>query len=130
MCTGSYASAAIFVSAISTWRAEHRSFDSVVGIEGQRAVTATSIASATGIPRESIRRKLRTPLKLGFIVEKGRARYILMPGVMQQPSRQAALARGIQQTMHCMNECLEPGVLQWVPAGKTKRSPGNKAGSE
>jgi hypothetical protein len=29
-----------------------------------------------------------------------------------------------------MNECLEHGVLQWVPAGKTKRSPGNKAGSQ
>lgn len=29
-----------------------------------------------------------------------------------------------------MNECVEHGVLQWVPAGKTKRSPDNRAGSQ
>jgi hypothetical protein len=69
-------------------------------------------------------------LKLGFIVEKGRARYILKPGVMQQPARQAAFARSIQQTVHFMNECFEHAVLQLVPAGKTKRSPDNKAGSQ
>jgi biotin operon repressor len=114
----------------AAFREQHRNFDSVIGVEGQRAVNATSIASATGIPRETVRRKLQQLLRLGFIIEKGRARYILKPGVMQQPARQAAFARGIQQTVHFMNECLEHGVLQWVPAGKTKRSPGNKAGSE
>lgn len=113
----------------AAFREQHRNFDSVIGVEGQRAVNATSIAGATGIPRETVRRKLQQLLKLGFIVEKGRARYILKPGVMQQPARQAAFARGIQQTVHFMNECLEHGVLQWVPAGKTKRSPGNKTGS-
>lgn len=106
----------------AAFRAEHRSFDSVVGVEGQRAVNATSIASASGIPRETVRRKLSKLLKLGFIVEKGRARYVLKPGVLQQPERQATFARGMQQTVHFMNECLEQGVLQWVPAGKTKRS--------
>lgn len=106
----------------AAFRAEHRSFDSVVGVEGQRAVNATSIAGATGIPRETVRRKLRQLLKLGFIVEKGRARYVLKPGVLQQPERQAAFARGIQQTVHFMNECLEHGVLQWVPVRKAKRS--------
>ena len=106
----------------AAFRAEHRSFDSVVGIEGQRAVNATSIASATGIPRETVRRKLRRLLKLGSIVEKGRARYVLKPGVLQQPERQAAFARGLQQTVHFMNECLEQGVLEWVPAPQAKRS--------
>ena len=106
----------------AAFRAEHRSFDSVVGIEGQRAVNATSIASATGIPRETVRRKLRRLLKLGSIVEKGRARYVLKPGVLQQPERQAAFAHGLQQTVHFMNECLEQGVLEWVPAPQAKRS--------
>lgn len=106
----------------AAFRAEHRAFDSIVGVEGQRAVNATSIAGASGIPRETVRRKLRQLLKLGFIVEKGRARYVLKPGVLQQPERQAAFARGIQQTVHFMNECLEHGVLQWVPVRKAKRS--------
>jgi DNA-binding IclR family transcriptional regulator len=83
-------------------------------------VNATSIASATGIPRETVRRKLKHLLKLGVIVEKGRARYVLKPGVLQEPERQAAFARGIQQTVLFMNECLENGVVRWVD-GKAKR---------
>jgi hypothetical protein len=113
----------------AAFREQHRTFDSVVGVEGQRAVNATSIASATGIPRETVRRKLQRLLKLGFIVEKGHARYVLKPGVLQQPERQAAFARGIQQTVHFMNECLEHGVLQWVPVTKAKRNSSSRAAS-
>jgi biotin operon repressor len=105
----------------AAFRDQHRNFDSIVGVEGQRAVNATSIAEATGIPRETVRRKLQQLLKLGFIVEKGRARYILKPGSLQQPERQAVFARGLQQTVHFMNECLEQGVLKWVPVPKAKR---------
>jgi len=108
------------------FREQHKNFDSVIGIEGQRAVNATSISSATGIPRETVRRKIRRLLKLGIIVEKGRARYVLKPGVLQHPERQAAFARGLQQTVQFMNGCLEHGVLRWVPATKAKRS-SNKA---
>jgi biotin operon repressor len=102
------------------FRAQHGTFDSIIGVAGQRAVNATSIASATGIPRETVRRKLKRLLKLGVIVEKGRARYVLKPGVLQEPERQAAFARGIQQTVLFMNECLENGVVRWVD-GKAKR---------
>jgi biotin operon repressor len=105
----------------AAFRKQHRDFDSVVGVEGQRAVNATSIASATGVPRETVRRKVQQLLKLGFIVEKGRARYILKPGALQHPDRQAAFARGLQQTVHFMNECLEQGVLRWVPVNLIAR---------
>jgi DNA-binding transcriptional ArsR family regulator len=103
------------------FRAQHGTFDSIIGVAGQRAVNATSIASATGIPRETVRRKLKRLLKLGVIVEKGRARYVLKPGVLQEPERQAAFARGIQQTVLFMNECLENGVVRWVDGGKAER---------
>jgi hypothetical protein len=105
----------------AAFRAQHATFDSIVGVEGQRAVNATSIASASGIPRETVRRKLKRLLKLGFIVEKGRARYVVTPGLLQQPDWQAAFARGIQQTVLFMNECLENGVVRWVDSKKAKR---------
>jgi len=111
----------------AAFRKQHRNFDSVVGVEGQRAVNATSIAGATGIPRETVRRKLQRLLKLGLIVEKGRARYVLKPGMLQHPDRQAAFARGLQQTVHFMNECLEQGVLRWVPAAKARRNSTSRA---
>ena len=105
----------------AAYRAQHASFDSIIGVDGQRAVNATSIASALGMSRETVRRKLQQLLKLGFIVEKGRARYVLKPGTLQQPERQAAFARGIQQTVQLMNECLEHGVVRWVPNRKAQR---------
>ncbi len=105
----------------AVFRAKYASFDSVVGVEGQRAVNATSIASALGMSRETVRRKLKQLLKLGFIVEKGRARYVLTPGVLQAPDRQAAFAHGIQQTVQLMNDCLEHGVVRWVPNRKPRR---------
>jgi len=105
----------------AAFRAQHRSFSSIVGIEGQRAVNATSIASASGIPRETVRRKLKRLLELGFIVEKGRAPYVLKPGMLQEPQRQQAFARGIQQTVQFMNECLEQGLVRWVGSQKARR---------
>src|ERR1051325_3834534 len=54
------------------FRAKHSSFASVVGVDGQRAMNASSIASALGMARETVRRKLKQMLKLGFIQEQGR----------------------------------------------------------
>lgn len=101
----------------AAFRTRHASFDSIVGVEGQHAVNATSIASATGLPRETVRRKIKRLLELGLIVEKGRARYVLKPGALQQPEWQAAFTRGIEQTVQLMNECLEKGLVQWTADG-------------
>lgn len=106
----------------AAFRAKHNTFESVIGVEGQRAVNATSIASTSGIPRETVRRKLKRLLELGEIVEKGRARYVTKPGTVQRQQKQEAFARGIQQTVQFMNECLENGVVRWVPVTKTKRA--------
>jgi biotin operon repressor len=104
------------------FRQQHATFASVVGVEGQRAVNATSIASTTGIPRETVRRKLARLLKLGVIVEKKRAHYVLRPGALQDPARQAAFARGIQETVLLMNQALRQGVVRWLPAAAASRT--------
>ena len=108
----------------AAFRERYRILDSIIGVEGQRAINATSIASASGIPRETVRRKLKLLLKEGLIVEKGRSRYVVKPGVLQQPEWQAAYARGIQQTVLFMNECIEQGAVRWVSAARprSKRS--------
>jgi hypothetical protein len=106
----------------AAFRSKHRTFAGPVSVDEQRAVNATSISIAAGIPRETVRRKIKQLLKLGFIVEKEPARYVLKPGVLLEPHRQAAFARGIDQTVRFMNELLEHGVVRWVPARKTRRS--------
>lgn len=106
------------------FRNRHRTFASSIGVDEQRGINATSIASATGIPRESVRRKLKRLLQLGAVVEKKRAHYVLRPGMFLDPERQAAFTRGINETVLFMNETLENGAVRWVPTGigKKKRS--------
>jgi hypothetical protein len=64
---------------------------------------------------------LKRLVELGFIVEKGRAHYVLRPGAIQSPDRQAAYARGIQETVLFMNESLQHGVVRWIPANVAKK---------
>lgn len=102
------------------FRQRHRSFDSVIGVEGQRGVNATSISNTLEMPRETVRRKLKILLKAGFIIAKSRTLYVLNPGGLQEPDRQAAFAWGIQQTVLLMNELVEQGVVRWLPAKAIK----------
>jgi biotin operon repressor len=102
--------------------AEFANLETVVGVEGQRAVSASSIARASGIPRETVRRKIKQLLELGFVVEKEPSRYVLMPGVLQEPHRQAAFARSIDQVIRFMNELLDKGLVRWTPSSTVRRS--------
>lgn len=106
----------------AAFRDRYRSFGSIVGIEGQRATNTTSIAVATGIPRETVRRHLKRLLAEGLIVRKGRSGYVLQPGMLQQPDRQAAFAHIIEQIVRFMNDLLEHGLVSWSAAGRAARS--------
>ena len=101
----------------ASFRAAHSRFDTVVGVEGQRGINAMSIAATTGIPRETVRRKLKRLLERGYIVEKTKGHYVATPGRLQGADYQAAFARSVRETMRFMNECLEQGLVQWIPNG-------------
>jgi hypothetical protein len=59
-----------------------------------------------------VRRKIKKLLELGIIVEKEPTRYVVRPGILLQPQRQAAFARGIELTVRFMDDLLENGVVQ------------------
>jgi DNA-binding IclR family transcriptional regulator len=85
-------------------------------------VNAASIAVATRIPRETVRRRIKQLLKLGYVVEKEPSRYVLRTGILLEPRHQAAFALGIEQTVRFINELLENGVVRWVPARRARSS--------
>jgi hypothetical protein len=87
---------------------------SVVGTDRQRGVNAFSIAQATGIPRETVRRKLKELVARGAIVEKERGRYIQKPGFVQQPENLAAIREVVRHALQMMNACAALGVVQQV----------------
>jgi hypothetical protein len=88
----------------------------VVGVEGQRGVNALSIAAATGIPRETVRRKLKQLVAKGAIMEKERGRFISMPGFVQQPENVAAVEQAVRGFLQLMNDSVSLGVVIPVEA--------------
>ena len=105
------------------FRAAYHSFDAVVGVEGQRGINAMSIAAATSIPRETVRRKLKRLVARGYIVEKSKGHYVVTPGRLQDADYRAAFGRGIRETVRFMNECFERGLVQWVPGSEAAKVP-------
>ena len=94
------------------FREKYSNLETVIGTEGQRASNALSIAGATGIPRETVRRKLRVLLKRGFLTEKMPGRYVVTPGMIQKPEHLAALERCAREAMNFMNQCLALGLVE------------------
>ena len=91
---------------------EFRSIDDVVGTERQRGVNALSIAAATGIPRETARRKIKRLLALGVLSETGRGKYVLKPGYLQSPQAKALFEELTRASIRFINECFDQRVLQ------------------
>jgi DNA-binding GntR family transcriptional regulator len=97
------------------FRRDHGNFETVIGIDGQRASNATSISSALEMPRETVRRNLKQLIKMGYIVKKERSAYVLKPGAIQAPEYQAAIADAMRETLIFMNEAIDQGFIRWEP---------------
>lgn len=89
-------------------------FENRIGTEGQRPVNALTISQATGIPRETVRRKLKLLLERGVIVEKTRGGYVMKPGFIQTPENLDIIDRGMRDTLVFMNECVKLGLVRWI----------------
>jgi DNA-binding GntR family transcriptional regulator len=73
-----------------------------------------TIAEATGIPRETVRRKLKLLVERGVIVERTRGAYVFKPGYIQQPEMLDIIESGMRDALHFMNDCVKLGLVRWV----------------
>lgn len=96
------------------FREQFNDYMRIIGSERQRPLNAQSVAQATGLPRETVRRKLKTLVQKGVLQEKDGG-YIYTPGHAQQPDQQAAFERGIRDTLQFVNLCLSLGLLRVSP---------------
>jgi predicted transcriptional regulator len=96
------------------FREKFGDFRTVMGLEGQRPVGALTISQATGIPRETVRRKLKLLLERGVIVEKTRGAYVFKPGFIQQPEPLELVEYGMRDALQFMNDCVTLGLVRWV----------------
>ena len=96
------------------FREKYGDYQTRLGLEGQRGVNALTISEATGIPRETVRRKLKLLLERGVIVEKTRGAYVFRPGHVQQRETQDIVEHGMRDTLQFMNDCVKLGMVRWV----------------
>ena len=83
----------------------------IIGVQGQHPVNALSIAEATGVPRETVRRKLKILLERGAIIEQSRGLYVIKPGFAQTPEHLAVIEQAMRDAILFLNECLRSGLL-------------------
>jgi hypothetical protein len=91
---------------------QHSGYDTVVGVQGQRGVNAQSVADATGIPRETVRRKIKILLAKGAVQEKTRGKYIMKPGFMQTPETLAHLEEARRFALHLREQVHQPARVR------------------
>jgi hypothetical protein len=112
-------SEAIALSAIEArmrdpeFRDEYRGVSKVAGVAAQRGVNALSVSEATGIPRETTRRKIKKLIELGAILEVRRGEYIMKPGFLQQDSVVSGLTQALIDTTRFINDSVDQGLFLW-----------------
>ncbi len=92
------------------FRREFANLDNIVG-DRQRGCNALSIAEATGLPRETVRRKMKRLVEAGFLVRRGTGDYIMQPGLVQTAPYRQMLSEAMGHTLRFVNDCLEQGVF-------------------
>lgn len=94
------------------FRDAYGDYREIIGVEGQRGVNALSVAGATGIPRETVRRKLKELVARGILMEKRRGLYIMSPGFLQRSENAAAIDDVLRHFLQLVNEGINLGVLR------------------
>ncbi|MEN3953392.1 HTH domain-containing protein [Iodidimonas sp. SYSU 1G8] len=88
------------------------SITSIVPSELQVPVNAMSIAESTGIPRETVRRKIKEMIADGLVIEDDRSGYRLMPGALQSQGSMEIYYAQLQSLVTMVNRLMDAGLLR------------------
>ena len=94
----------------ATMRREFADINTIIG-DRQRGCNALSIAAATGLPRETVRRKMGRLVEMGILVRRDAGNFIWQPGVLQAPPHRQLLEEWAaeKETGVASNEGRPPG---------------------
>jgi hypothetical protein len=93
--------------------AMRRTFADISTVIGdlQRGCNALSIAAATGLPRETVRRKMGRLVEMGVLVRRDDGNYIWQAGVLQGAPHRQMLEEWASETLRLVNDCIELGIF-------------------
>jgi hypothetical protein len=93
------------------FKARFGNINVMLGLEGQRGTNAQSVADATGLPRETVRRKIGRLIELGIVARRDGGDYVMQPGTLQSPTFARAFAEVSDETLRMINECIEHDIF-------------------
>jgi len=93
------------------FRKAFSSIDTEIGIDQQRGCNALSVAESTGLPRETVRRKINQLIKMGILARRGSGDYVVQPGILQSGPFAALFRDLADETTRLVNECLDDEIL-------------------
>ncbi|MEN3976995.1 hypothetical protein [Emcibacter sp. SYSU 3D8] len=96
----------------TTQREPYVSIDVRIPAELQVPSNALSIADSTGLPRETVRRKLKELVTSGMVMEDKRGGYRLKPGAIQTEELQAAFYASFKAMMAVMEACVDANLVE------------------
>jgi hypothetical protein len=98
------------------WRRQYAALSTVVGAAQQRGANSMSISRATGIPRETARRKIKKLIETGVLTETAQGEYVVTPGYLQQVADPARFEAILADTIRFINGGLDHDVYAWSDA--------------
>ncbi|MGE0667523.1 MAG: HTH domain-containing protein [Sphingomonadales bacterium] len=91
--------------------ADFESLTTYVPADLQVPVNALSIAESTGIPRETVRRKIKEMIADGILVEDERGGYRMKPGTLQGDQVLDLYYQQLLTLTTLLNRCVEAGII-------------------
>ena len=96
---------------------DYEDIETRIPAELQVPANALSLAEATGMPRETVRRKLKELLAGGMLVEDERGGYRLRPGALQAQELLGIYFANFKAMGEVMEACVEAGLIEGELSG-------------
>ena len=90
---------------------DYEALSAVVPPDLQVPVNALSIAESTGIPRETVRRKIKEMIVAGILVVDERGGYCVKPGNLQDSSVLDLYYQQLLTLTTLLNRCIDAGII-------------------
>ena len=94
----------------------HAALDEPLPPDLMARCNVSSIASATGLNRETTRRKVDSLVEKGLLVRLDNGTITFAPGVVQQQSTQELVRRQLEDVIRTANDLVRDGVLEFNKA--------------
>jgi hypothetical protein len=91
---------------------EHRALENYLPLEKLQKCNVSSVAAATGLNRETARRRVEALIKGGSLIKTADGEIALPPARVQEPAALALVRKQLEAVTRFVNDALKDGVFE------------------